>query len=69
MTDNYSPYCPSCGACGEEGCCPPTRCKHDEKCMYPYYRNDWRVKLARWMIHHHLYLVVKLWRRMGGYYD
>ena len=23
-----SPYCPTCGACGEEGCCPPDRCKH-----------------------------------------
>jgi hypothetical protein len=22
----YSPYCILCGACGEEGCCPPTRC-------------------------------------------
>ena len=22
-----SPYCPTCGSCGEEGCCPPTRCK------------------------------------------
>lgn len=21
-------YCPTCGACGESGCCPPTRCKY-----------------------------------------
>lgn len=21
-------YCPTCGSCGEAGCCPPTRCKY-----------------------------------------
>lgn len=21
------PYCPTCGSCGEESCCPPSRCK------------------------------------------
>ena len=21
-------YCPTCGACGENGCCPPSQCKH-----------------------------------------
>lgn len=26
QNDEYSPYCILCGACGEEGCCPPTRC-------------------------------------------
>ena len=28
-----SPYCPTCGACGEPGCCPPTQCHH-LKCQY-----------------------------------
>lgn len=23
-----SPYCDTCGSCGEEGCCPPTKCKY-----------------------------------------
>ena len=26
-------YCPTCGACGEDGCCPPDICKH-LKCFY-----------------------------------
>lgn len=26
-------YCPTCGACGEEGCCPPDRCEH-LRCFY-----------------------------------
>lgn len=21
-------YCPTCGSCGETGCCSPTRCKY-----------------------------------------
>lgn len=25
--DCISPYCVICGACGEEGCCPPIICK------------------------------------------
>lgn len=24
--DEFSPYCGVCGACGEEGCCAPSRC-------------------------------------------
>jgi len=23
---DYSPYCPVCDGCGEEGCCKPTNC-------------------------------------------
>lgn len=23
-----SPYCLTCGSCGEEGCCPPSTCKY-----------------------------------------
>lgn len=26
QNDEYSPYCSVCGACGEEGCCAPSRC-------------------------------------------
>ena len=34
--ENYSPYCVICGACGEDGCCPATVCKHasGEYCDY-----------------------------------
>ena len=23
-----TPYCPTCGSCGEPECCPPSKCKH-----------------------------------------
>jgi len=26
MEEKYSPYCPACSACGEEGCCSPLMC-------------------------------------------
>jgi hypothetical protein len=26
MDDNYSPYCPTCDACGEDGCCNHRQC-------------------------------------------
>ena len=32
--DAYSPYCPECSACGEEGCCPATMCKQSDKGHY-----------------------------------
>jgi hypothetical protein len=25
--DNYSPYCPVCSGCGEDGCCKATMCQ------------------------------------------
>ena len=25
--ENYSPYCPICSACGEDGCCSALSCK------------------------------------------
>jgi len=31
--EDKSLYCPTCGACGEAGCCPPDQCKH-LKCYY-----------------------------------
>lgn len=37
----YSPYCPVCDGCGEEGCCSPLRCKQDEHGQYcKTYLND-----------------------------
>ena len=41
--DTASPYCPTCGACGEPGCCPPGRCR-SFVCMYgeDYVRNHER---------------------------
>ncbi len=35
--ENYSVYCEKCGACGEEGCCSPIKCKATANCMYPHY--------------------------------
>lgn len=26
--EDESPYCPECGACGIDGCCPPHMCKY-----------------------------------------
>lgn len=30
-------YCPSCNACGESDCCPPTRCMYVE-----HYEKEWQ---------------------------
>jgi hypothetical protein len=27
MSEEYSPYCPICNACGVEGCCSPMACQ------------------------------------------
>ena len=32
--ESYSPYCPICSGCGEEGCCSPLMCKQDENGSY-----------------------------------
>jgi hypothetical protein len=40
-------YCPICGACGEEGCCPPEMCQHKPGCQYPYYDNNIWIKIKR----------------------
>jgi hypothetical protein len=38
-------YCPTCGACGEEGCCPPSMCEH-MPCVYgDRYKEDYK-----WML-------------------
>lgn len=31
LDENISFYCELCGACGESGCCPPSRCKYLEQ--------------------------------------
>lgn len=37
--NNDHPYCKSCGACGEEGCCPPTQCTMDGDFCKSYLRD------------------------------
>jgi hypothetical protein len=32
--DNYSPYCPVCTGCGEDGCCSALHCEQSENGMY-----------------------------------
>jgi len=32
--EEYSPYCPICDACGEDGCCPATACKQNQNGKY-----------------------------------
>lgn len=27
LNNDHEFYCPTCGSCGEPGCCPPTTCK------------------------------------------
>lgn len=51
MIKDYSPYCPECGTCGEEGCCSALNCKQSENGSYcegylhdlkfGYYMNRW----------------------------
>ena len=34
LDSNKNPiYCPTCGACGIDGCCPPSKCQHGY-CLY-----------------------------------
>jgi hypothetical protein len=32
--EDYSPYCPICTGCGEEGCCSPLHCKQSPNGRY-----------------------------------
>lgn len=34
MKEEYSPYCPICTGCGEEGCCSPLHCKQSPDGRY-----------------------------------
>jgi hypothetical protein len=36
-TDLVSPYCPECKSCGEDGCCPPTKCTMSKDGLYCKY--------------------------------
>ena len=55
MTENikdYSPYCPECEACGEEGCCSALMCKQAENGDYcSKYLTDLRFGyyMQRWI--------------------
>jgi hypothetical protein len=33
-TEDYSPYCPVCSGCGEDGCCPATMCEQSPEGDY-----------------------------------
>lgn len=45
-----SDYCKKCGACGEDGCCPPTMCKA-VKCKYgETYIEDYERMRKQWDI-------------------
>ena len=45
--EKYSPYCPICSACGEDGCCSPLACKNDPEGHYcDKYRDDLRFGYA-----------------------
>ncbi len=46
MEEEYSPYCPVCSACGEEGCCSPLNCEMTEGCSYPGYLRDLKFGYA-----------------------
>ena len=34
LEKDYSPYCPVCSGCGEEGCCSPLMCKQSPDGSY-----------------------------------
>jgi hypothetical protein len=34
VLEEYSPYCPICGGCGEDGCCSATVCKQHPEGKY-----------------------------------
>ena len=52
--EKFSPYCPECSACGEDGCCSALMCKMTKNCRYPktylvelkfgYSMNEWVQK-------------------------
>jgi hypothetical protein len=46
-SEDYSPYCPDCGGCGEEGCCSALCCKHTSTGHYcKTYLRDLRFTYA-----------------------
>ena len=48
--DSESPYCETCGSCGETSCCPPVKCQA-VKCKYgeinlkdyKCFQNQWEI--------------------------
>ena len=50
LEDEESPYCETCGSCGETGCCPPincqaVKCKYGETNLKDYkcFQNQWEI--------------------------
>ena len=39
IVDRYSSYCPTCQSCGEEFCCPPTKCKFGVQYIQNLYKH------------------------------
>jgi hypothetical protein len=56
-------YCPVCGACGEDGCCPPWKCKQGGQCLYPKYHNNFYVKIRRLFYFIGVKIKTFLWNR------
>lgn len=51
MSDNESPYCPICDACGEDGCCSALNCEqHPDGDYCTTYLRDLKFgyKMNRW---------------------
>jgi hypothetical protein len=57
IKDNYSPYCPVCSGCGEDGCCSASICKMDPDGSFcsTYYRDlKFGYKMDKWF-HNNIY--------------
>lgn len=52
LEDEESPYCETCGSCGETGCCPPINCQA-VKCKYGEINSkDYECLQKQWEIMH-----------------
>lgn len=73
--DNYSPYCPVCSACGEEGCCSALMCRHDPNGRYcAGYTDDLRFGYAMYddimkIIHEEKEKYKELIEKIDGKFD
>jgi hypothetical protein len=60
-----SPYCPVCGACGIDECCPPQMCKRKRGCLYPDYDNSIWIKIKRPFYFPWIKIKNKIWKWTG----